>query len=874
MELLIKNRLFEMVKAVDRFLSRSECENRFNRAKDLPSLTAAEMDLIVQVSDCKLPRSQFSSITPEAISRLLTQEFSKPQMMEDVRCFLNTILGNKAAKGMTQIDRQRLHEFFSGLHIIGAESVWGIAARSDLSFKESLFTHHQVSNAMVIKAPRDTSSEKARLGLVHEAAVAILGTNKLRARCPFYSYVYNTFNCGAAVVYNKDIDGWCDTDSNKNVSYVAYEMVNPNNSIDAYLKDKPEDLLIILFQVAMALHLGAEIGFSHNDLHTENVMIRLSQTPVFINTEGVPNNYLESGCYRVRKTSDDGIVTMIDYGYSSIIIPQDNGLVTLYPDNTPSKIYNGIIPVYYPANDLFHFLGFCTYVLVTKYLPRYEKRMDNDILENDIMMSPCRKSFEVLRDVFSLMFRQIDGPVPTSQLGKELGENFVQIPMPIFIKYMMINRDNYYYLPHKSWCPEEQYMPFMGFIDLDMGKLVLEMNNLAIEVMKMDPLLYKTESHNPLLGISGKVTPFGLYDVMITNLHDPGIPTMATTFLKVFSSQMWNYAQDLTTRANTVYTNFKKNLVHFKPKTVTGNSDRSSKALALISSLIEEIMSLITHYRAVDYITRSDEFRVGDTATYQGIEGRVVNVQPLQVNFGGDIQDISSGLLPGLGQCLVWDLKNIGVWKPQMKDSISEIQSSGLVDHLIYLMTQTYQLLLQHKVADKNIAAGTRFEYNQEDYLLLSSFTLNVKNSMGQDLMLDSSDLTWEGPELQLSPGSRVKSQSTGNDYTITDTSQVRLLAYRDTVTFLMANPNLIKVKAKASTSKRIIEMLSFLDDQVPDLKNKIGTNYTPPPYLFTSKIVLKEYETLDSLWPSLPLINEPLEETLTFHPPDSMNVD
>ncbi len=235
------------------------------------------------------------------LAALLNSKYYNPQLMNTMSCLMQSITSNNEYV-------EEIKSWITDLHQIGAKSAYGAAYSAAIKKQPDGFgdrtRHQKYGNLFVIKTVQNPKDN-----LIHEAFVGMLGTNKLRQYIPNFSYVYSYFQC--APVYDDKL--WCESTDNS-VSYVVYENIYPSVTFKQYIldvKNTPSDIINKYLQILYSLYYAeSAIGFTHNDLHTENILIRSIEKPIYIEylDPSDKSNYLLS----------DGIATIIDYGFSTI----------------------------------------------------------------------------------------------------------------------------------------------------------------------------------------------------------------------------------------------------------------------------------------------------------------------------------------------------------------------------------------------------------------------------------------------------------------------------------------------------------------------------------------------------------------------------
>lgn len=200
-----------------------------------------------------------------------------------------------------------LKKLITDVRLIGKPSAYGYAMQATLADK--------YKNMVVIKAPR-FNSDFTNAAMNHEAAVGRV-LNSLRASIPNFAYVYGMFECGPPII-RPEISGeksklitWCRSGSQ--VKYIMYENIAGSITLYDYVKTcTAQEYIDIILQIIHALMIAYnKTGFTHYDLHGENILVR-----------SVPNR--DDGFY-IPYNGDfvfaTKLATIIDYGMAHVYLP-------------------------------------------------------------------------------------------------------------------------------------------------------------------------------------------------------------------------------------------------------------------------------------------------------------------------------------------------------------------------------------------------------------------------------------------------------------------------------------------------------------------------------------------------------------------------
>lgn len=286
---------------------------------------------------------------------LLATQYYNPALMKLTSCLLSAVTDlPHSALGADSLvpqetDRMKIRRFLNELNQIGEPSVNGYAfetsflSNDEFSLGQTPF-NEKSDDLFITKSPRH---KRANNELIHELFIGLFGTNLLRMFIPNFAYVYGGFSCSEPFIDNKHVLTYCNN-SEKAVNYIMYENVGlrlepntnrvgsdlgsglgsglgPNTgskligeqrktqSLSSYCKTcSLKEYLNVILQICYSLIIAEElIGFTHNDLHDGNVLIRFLPQPVTIR-------------YPIRSDhhfyiTTNAIATLIDYGQSHIV---------------------------------------------------------------------------------------------------------------------------------------------------------------------------------------------------------------------------------------------------------------------------------------------------------------------------------------------------------------------------------------------------------------------------------------------------------------------------------------------------------------------------------------------------------------------------
>lgn len=255
---------------------------------------------------------------------------------------------------------------FKEKKVIGATSVSGIVLEVGPPKFPSMF---------IVKSPRSRTS----LELNHEFLIGKVVCNDMRSHIlPNFPYHFGLLNCSYAKVKkgDKQIVDWC-TPTDK-VPQILLENVRDSYTLYDAVQKEPTNLIFYLLQTMNAVFAAFQkYGFSHNDLHTDNVLIRsLPKSSTKIVDPWLLPIVFDFGYFVLKPGTNDKVAVMIDYGQSSITL---NGAFIAVPQD-PTTYHPESAGVSRPVNDIIHLMAF----LLDNIL-KFRLKINNDGYAEDVV---------------------------------------------------------------------------------------------------------------------------------------------------------------------------------------------------------------------------------------------------------------------------------------------------------------------------------------------------------------------------------------------------------------------------------------------------------------------------------------------------------
>lgn len=296
-----------------KFLTQAEEEKEFlshNRWACPPSVEDSIIEKTKDMHTIDLSRKESDNM------------FLDSRSLETLACVANNITlfdGPNLRTGYNFI-----RKLITDVRMIGAPSVNGVVMSGTM--------YDKYKDLIVIKAPKeyDDYTEEA---INHELVVGKV-LNSLRSIIPNFAFVLGSFECGPPVIKpsvgndnTKDkLITWCR--GGTKVKYIMYENISGSKTLYDFCKDcSAQDYIDIIIQINYALMIAyKEVGFTHYDLHGENILVKKIKG----NEEGAYIPY--GGDFIFAKN----LAMFIDYGYSHVYLPDSGNSVGYKPDTGPS----------------------------------------------------------------------------------------------------------------------------------------------------------------------------------------------------------------------------------------------------------------------------------------------------------------------------------------------------------------------------------------------------------------------------------------------------------------------------------------------------------------------------------------------------------
>ena len=265
----------------------------------------------------------------------LGDEFLDPVTMYEALCVYQSMTVAPTMGGGSPVS-SKVIRYLDNMKRIGVPSVAG-----DVALSSTGVPGQGVGRATVItKTPKGDNE----MGSTHEFFIGAYGTNRLRNYIPNFALVYSRFKCAPPLVATDDDKVLDFCGDGEPVSYIMYEAVKDARSFADHTLYSAEfrDVYNCIMQICYSLDMASTmIGFTHYDLHADNVLIR-----------PLPDKYGGSVYLDYDLPGGDlfrvnDIATVIDFGYSRIMYEgKSYGVNGLEYANVNANVSNILYDIY------------------------------------------------------------------------------------------------------------------------------------------------------------------------------------------------------------------------------------------------------------------------------------------------------------------------------------------------------------------------------------------------------------------------------------------------------------------------------------------------------------------------------------------------
>lgn len=242
------------------------------------------------------------------VKELASKQFFNKEVMIGVSCATDSMFYSISNKQGSSSVCEVVREEIDKLKVM-ASGVQGQGGSAEMGHVKDLFWY---------KIPRPGAEDD----LMHELFIGLMGTNLLREECYNFSFIYGGFRTRKPVV---DLDGNVTTlcpapgdqiNTATSVPFLMMENLAGSTTLKQnFSKMGVSEILSTYIQILLALNIAnKKIGFTHYDLHGENVLLRDISDSGFGREFLIPYPFAKNRLY-VMATK---VATIIDYGMSGI----------------------------------------------------------------------------------------------------------------------------------------------------------------------------------------------------------------------------------------------------------------------------------------------------------------------------------------------------------------------------------------------------------------------------------------------------------------------------------------------------------------------------------------------------------------------------
>jgi len=295
-------------------------------------------------------------VSEPILKYILSKNFIKGADMKAVLCLFDTLflsLSPKKENGIYVLTKD-IKKYIDKLDVLttGADGiVYNATFFSDIELVIKLSINEEdkgEEHELEDEEEKQEEIKKKREMMIREYYIGIKAMNKLRYIVPNFVYTLGCFMCDKPSDSNP-LENLCENVSGTTSPFIVYEKIPGHKDIKTVgdLIDNKLSFnkwLVIFFQLLLALEVAQrEVGFTHFDLHFDNVMIRKQENFEY----SVP---LDMSTYTIK--NPEFIPVIIDFGRSTCNI--ENETIGTYAFEEL-----GILNHMVPGQDMYTFMSYC-----------------------------------------------------------------------------------------------------------------------------------------------------------------------------------------------------------------------------------------------------------------------------------------------------------------------------------------------------------------------------------------------------------------------------------------------------------------------------------------------------------------------------------
>ena len=298
-----------------------------------------------KICDIKRDVTDLKNINVKMLKELLNKRYVDGSVMKSILCLFDMVFFSlkfaHSPSSNIQFLSKNINKWIRKMSKLTVMSVSGTVFITEM-FGEGI--------DVIIKTSQQLDDKS---DILREYYIGITEINKLRYFVPNFVYTFGLFGCPPLKMTGHvkvDLNKICDPKTGDIFTkFIVYEKVNGETFRKLHDKITKEDFLNIFYQLLIALEVAQrKIGFTHFDLHLENVMLIKLKEPFEYSV------IIGDSIYKIKATKY--LAMIIDYGHSVVRKQVDNkGLRYIGAGEFPEY---GMVNYMIPGYDMYKFLYF------------------------------------------------------------------------------------------------------------------------------------------------------------------------------------------------------------------------------------------------------------------------------------------------------------------------------------------------------------------------------------------------------------------------------------------------------------------------------------------------------------------------------------
>lgn len=231
-------------------------------------------------------------------------------------------------------------EFVEPLVKIGAKSAYGKVVKPVIAGMSSLCVIKVYKENK--KSPEPNDRINSTIPFISEVYCGIAIANRLRKSLPYYMYTYSFLTCSSPYFYEKQVMGFC-AKQTFDITHSIIESLVGAVTLNDFLNSTESvyDKKVVLLRTVEAVTFAYfTCGLKHNDLHTENVLVRKYDMKVDIEKVDLNTGKIISN----QHTRSAFVPVIIDFGMSSFMEDERR---TMYVRDSPINDLDKMLDIAY-----------------------------------------------------------------------------------------------------------------------------------------------------------------------------------------------------------------------------------------------------------------------------------------------------------------------------------------------------------------------------------------------------------------------------------------------------------------------------------------------------------------------------------------------